>query len=82
MEDEFERQTESEASLDPPSRKPPTAVGTAEAPKPDDSGGTRVRALIGAGSTSWLGRWVSTILDVVDSAADAARDAVLGLTRR
>ena len=82
MEDEFERETEPAASLDPPSKKPPTAVATAEAPRPDDSGRAKVRALIGPGPTSWLGKWVNSVLDVVDIAADVARDAVLAVTRR
>ena len=82
MEDEFERQTEPAGSLDPPSRKPPTAVATAEAPGPHNPGGTKVRALLQAGPTSWLGKWVNAVLDTVDIAADLARDAVLSVTRR
>jgi hypothetical protein len=82
MEDDFEHTTQPAGDLDPPDRKPPTAVGTAEAPRPDDAGGAKVRALIGPGSTSWLGKWVNTVLDVVDIAAEVARDAVLSVTRR
>ena len=82
MEDDFEHKTEPAGDLDPPSRKPPTAVATAEASKPDDSGGARVRALIGPGTTSLLGKWVNAVLDTVDIAADLARDAVLSVTRR
>ena len=82
MEDEFERQTEPSASLDPPSKKPPTAVATAEAPRPDDARPVKVRGLLQAGPGSWLGTWVTRVLDAVDVAADLARDAVLSVTRR
>ena len=82
MEDDFEHKTEPAGDLDPPDRKPPTAVGTAEAPGPDEAGGTRVRALLQSGQTSLLGKWVNAVLDTVDSAADLARDAVLSVTRR
>ena len=83
MDDDFDRKTEPAGDLDPPDRKPPTAVGTEEAPRPDDRAGTpKVRALLKSGQSSWLGKWVNAVLDTVDIAADLARDAVLSVTRR
>jgi hypothetical protein len=82
MEDNFEPKTEPAGDLDPPASKPTTAVGTAEAPGPDDGGGTRVRALLQSGQSSLLGKWVNAVLDTVDVAADLARDTFLSVTRR
>ncbi|HYC51454.1 MAG TPA: hypothetical protein VEB19_10140 [Gemmatimonadaceae bacterium] len=80
MEDEFSRETEPAASLDPPSKKPPTAIATADAPGPDNPG--RALPRVRASRSGSLGRWVNAVLDTVDVAADLARDTLLSLGRR
>ena len=80
MEDDFSRETEPSAALDPPSRKPPTAVGTAEAPGSDPGQpGRRGQAVAikrAQAIPNWFGKWISKALDVVDVLADAASEAL------
>jgi hypothetical protein len=74
MEDEFERETQPSGALDPPSRKPPTAVGVAT-PGPGGEGGRS--ALVRARTTSsWLGKLLNRTLDVVDELGDVVAEAL------
>ena len=66
--DDFVPETEPAGSLDPPSRKPPTAValGTqGSEPKGRPDGITVVSA-----KPSWLGRFLIRAFDALDEAAD------------
>jgi hypothetical protein len=68
IEDEFQPNTEPSGSLDPPSRKPPTAVGTAGSDSnPDDR---RYSVVTVVAKPNALGRFLSRAFDMIDEAAD------------
>ena len=79
MSEEFERSTQPSGEMDPPSKDPPTAVGTDEVP---DGGGGPRRALPARTSgrrPGWLAEWLTRTLDTVDMLADRARETLLGI---
>jgi hypothetical protein len=75
MEDEFEREIEPKRDLDPPSRKPPTAVGAATSgPAPERS--RSVSMVRAKAAPNWLGTFVTRTLDVVDELGDLVAEAL------
>ena len=68
MQDEFEPKTEPSGSLNPPTRKPPTAVATGSSgPEPERN----PHAIAVASRTpNAFGRFLSQAFDVLDEAAD------------
>src|SRR6184192_3083596 len=77
-EEEFERQTQGEAELVPPVRRPPTAVGAGTTPPPPPNPTPHPRPLL------WrLLQTVRTSLGAVLDLADAAADVIVrGLAGR
>jgi hypothetical protein len=75
MENEFERETQPSGALEPPSRKPPTAVGVATPGSSPERG--RPAALVRAAATpNWLGKFLSRTLDVVDELGEIVAEAL------
>jgi len=74
IEDEFQPKTDPFGSLDPPSRKPPTAVGAANSGSdPDD----RRHSVVSVVATpNALGRFLSRAFDMIDEAADTIANAL------
>jgi hypothetical protein len=72
IEDEFQP-TDPSRSLDPPSRKPPTAVGTADSGSSDNR---RYSVVTVEATPNALGRFLSRAFDVIDEAADTVADAL------
>lgn len=67
MEDDFNPETEPAGSLDPPPRKPPTAVTAAGSSRPEHP----PHSLVSAPATpNAFGRFLSRAFDVIDEAAD------------
>jgi hypothetical protein len=75
MDDEFDRETQPSGALEPPSRKPPTAVGVAT-PGPGPEGGRSVSLAVAAATPNWLGRFVSRTLDIVDELGDVVAEVL------
>ena len=74
IEDEFQPKTDPFGSLDPPSRKPPTAVSSANSGSgPDD----RRHSVVSVEATpNALGRFLTRAFDMIDEAADTVADAL------
>ena len=68
IDDEFQPKTDPFESLDPPSRKPPTAVSAADSGSgPED----RRHSVVSVVATpNAFGRFLSRAFDVIDEAAD------------
>src|SRR5207302_9487713 len=85
-EEEFERQTQADAELVPPARRPPSAVGAGTAPLPPRPSGPSRSTPERHRRRPALFRWVQTVRAAVGAVlelADAADDAVAsGLQRR
>jgi hypothetical protein len=75
MEDEFAPETEPFGALEPPSRKPPTAVGVAT-PGSSPERGQPASVVRARATPSWLGRFLSRTLDVVDELGDVVAEAL------
>jgi hypothetical protein len=81
MEDEFQPKTDPSGSLDPPSRKPPTAVSTAGSGS-DPKGRRHAITVTSVATPNALGRFLNRAFDVVDDAADTVAKALhIGPTR-
>ena len=74
IEDEFQPKTDPFGSLDPPSRKPPTAVSAADSGSSGDDRGYSVVNV--AVIPNALGRFLSRAFDIIDEAADTIADAL------
>jgi len=75
MEDEFFRETQPSGALEPPSRKPPTAVGVAT-PGDGGEGGRPASVALATARPNWFGKFVSRTLDVVDELGDIVAEAL------
>ena len=73
-EDDFVPETEPAGSLEPPSRKPPTAVGLGDAGS--EPGDSPVAITVVSSRPNWLGRFLSRAFDAVDEAADTVATAL------
>lgn len=76
MNEEFFRKTEPSGALDPPSRKPPTTVGLAVAPRPQPGRPARAALRSAMRAPNWLGRWLSRTFAAVDALADATAEVL------
>ena len=73
--DDFEPKIEPSGALDPPSRKPPTAVGAA-APGSEPEY-RKPRSIVTAfAQPNWLGRFLTSAFDTLDKAADTVADSL------
>ena len=76
MQEDFEPKTELSGSLDPPSRKPPTAVATGSpGPEPEDRR-VAVTQSVAVATPNAFGRFLSRAFDVIDEAADKVAEAL------
>lgn len=75
MDDEFDRETQPSGALEPPSRKPPTAVGVAT-PGSSPERGRPVSVAVVAARPNWLSTFVSRTLDVVDELGDVVAEVL------
>ncbi len=75
MQDDFEPKTEPSGSLDPPSRKPPTAVGGA-APGSEPEYRKPHSIVMASAQPNWLGRFLTKAFDTLDKAADTVADSL------
>ena len=74
IEDDFQPKTDPFGSLDPPSRKPPTAVRAADSGSdPDD---LRHSVVSVVATPNALGKFLSRAFDMIDEAADTIADAL------
>jgi hypothetical protein len=74
LEDEFQPKTDPSGSLEPPPRKPPTAIATAgSGPDPGNRGRSVVRV---AAAPNAFGRFLKRAFDVIDEAADTVANAL------
>jgi len=75
MQDDFRPETQSSGDLEPPSRKPPTAVGTG-APEPDPEDRRFAIAATTERTPNAFGRFLSRAFDVLDEMADTVANAL------
>ena len=73
-EDDLVPETEPAGALDPPSRKPPTAV--ASGAQGGESGDRSHAVTVVRGNPNWLGRFLSRAFDALDEAADTVAVAL------
>jgi len=74
MEDESAPETQPSGALEPPSRKPPTAVGIATPGSHPERG--RSLVVPATATPNWLGEFLSRTLDVVDELGDIVAEAL------
>ena len=74
IEDEFQPKTDPFGSLDPPSRKPPIAVGAANSGSGADDRRHSVVSVVATPNA--LGRFLSRAFDTIDEAADTIANAL------
>ena len=77
MRDDFRPETEPSGALDPPSRKPPAAVGTGE-PKPgaEDPRFAIARTSVSTATPNTFGRFLARAFDILDEMADTVANAL------
>lgn len=73
--DEYQPETDPSGAMDPPQRKPPTAVAAAGGS--GSEGEPRGHAIVRvAAKPNWLGRALNKAFDVLDEAADTVAEAL------